>query len=203
MRIRLTLILIAACCFAAVVGVVLARSGSEDGGEPRGGLAGSVRPPGARVPAATLRDQDGKALALASLRGPVIFTFVYSTCEDTCPLQVDQIRGALDTLGRDVPVIGVSVDPAGDTATRARRFLVERQMTGRMRFLLGREPELEPVWKAFGIQPQRGDLDHSAYTVLTHDGRQVTGYPADLLTSDDLAHDVDVSSRGEISPPPG
>ena len=39
-------------------------------------------------------------------------TFVYSTCKDTCPAQVQSIRGALDELGHDVPVLGVSVDPA-------------------------------------------------------------------------------------------
>ena len=64
-------------------------------------------------------------------------TFIYSTCEDTCPTQVQSIRGALDRLGRDVPVIAVSVDPDNDTPARARAFLLEQSMTGRMDFLLG------------------------------------------------------------------
>ena len=123
--------------------------------------------------------------------GPVVFTFIYSTCEDTCPLIVQQIRGALDDLGADVPVLGVSVDPANDTAQRAKRFLVKQSMTGRMRFLLGSEAELAPVWKAFGIAPQEGDLDHSAYVVLVDgEGRQRVGFPHSQLTPEDLAHDI-------------
>jgi protein SCO1/2 len=56
----------------------------------------------------------------ASLRGrPVVFAFVYSTCKDICPAQVQTIRGALDDLGHDMRVVGVSVDPANDTPSRA------------------------------------------------------------------------------------
>ena len=100
---------------------------------------------------------------MAEYRGrPVAVTFVYSTCEDTCPALVDQVRGALDDTGADVPLLAVSVDPANDTPARARRFLNERRMTGRARFLLGTERELAPVWKGYGVQPQAGELDHSA-----------------------------------------
>jgi protein SCO1/2 len=118
-------------------------------------------------------------------------TFVYSTCEDTCPGQVQSIRGALDELGRDVPVLAVSVDPRNDTRARARRFLLEQHVTGRVRFVLGSERELEPVWRGYGIAPQRGELDHSAYVVLVDgDGRQRVGFPHSQLTPDGLASDL-------------
>ena len=81
-------------------------------------------------------------------------TFLYTTCEDTCPLTVDQIRGGLDELGHDVPVIAVSVDPANDTPRAAKRFSLQRQMTGRMRWVLGDEAQLERLWTAYGVQPQ-------------------------------------------------
>jgi protein SCO1/2 len=128
----------------------------------------------------------------ASLRGrPAIFTFVYSTCEDTCPAQVQSIRGALDRLGRDVPVLAVSVDPAGDTRARARRFLLEQHVTGRVRFVLGSRAELAPVWRGYGIAPQRGELDHSAYVVVVDgQGRQRLGFPASQLTPEGLAGDL-------------
>ena len=68
------------------------------------------------MPDFTLTDQDGNTVTSASLRGePVVFAFVYSTCRDTCPAQVQTIRGALDDVGDDVRVIGISVDPANDT----------------------------------------------------------------------------------------
>ena len=75
-----------------------------------------MRPDGARLPDFALTTQDGEPVTAACLRGrPVVVTFVYSTCKDTCPAQVQSIRGALDDLGHDVPVVGVSVDPANDT----------------------------------------------------------------------------------------
>ena len=110
------------------------------------------------MPDFTLRDQDGKTVSAASLRGkPVVFAFIYSTCRDTCPAQVQTIRNALDELPaaeRRVQVIGISVDPANDTAKRAQSFLLKQQMTGRMQFLLGTPAQLAPVWEAFAIQPQ-------------------------------------------------
>ena len=94
---------------------------------------------------------------------PVAVTFVYSTCEDTCPAMVDQVRGALDDTRPRHPV---SVDPANDTPARARRFLNERRRIFHFLFLLGSEAELAPVWKGYGIQPQDDGLEHSATVVL-------------------------------------
>ena len=64
-------------------------------------------------------------------------------------------------------------------------------MTGRMDFLLGTRAQLAPVWKAFGIAPQRDGRDHSAYTVLVDaGGRQRIGFPASQLTPSALAADL-------------
>ena len=156
------------------------------------GWEGAIRPHGTRLPDFALRNQDGETVTAAALRGrPAVVTFIYSTCEDTCPAQVQSIRGALDDLGRDVPVIGVSVDPANDTRASAQAFLLEQSMTGRMDFLLGSRAELAPVWKAFGIAPQRDGRDHSSYTVLVDaEGRQRIGFPASQLTPRRLADDL-------------
>ena len=195
-RLRLALAVLVACSLAAVGGVWLA-SGSESRQPAVGasGFAGSLRPPGLRAPSVEgLRDADGRRVDPASLRGtPVVYSFVYSTCEDTCPTQVQTIRGALDDLGRDVPVIAVSVDPRGDTPTRAQRFVAAQGMTGRMRFLLGSHGELEPVWKGFAVRPQEGELDHSAYVVLVDgEGRQRVGWPSSQLFPEGLEHDLRV-----------
>ena len=195
-RLLLALCTLVACALAAVVGVALAardpgpRATQEE--EYATGWAGSQRPPGIPPQDFVLRDQDGEPASPADHRGgPVVVTFLYSTCEDTCPGQAQAIRGALDDLGRDVPVLAVSVDPANDTPRRARRFLVAQSMTGRMRFLLGDRAELARVWKGFGIAPQTADLEHSAYVVLLDArGRQRIGFPADKLTSEGLVHDL-------------
>jgi protein SCO1 len=190
-RVLLALTTLCVCAAAGVAGVWLA-AGDGDEAPAATGWEGAIRPPGARLPDFELTSQDGEAVSAAGLRGrPVVVTFVYSTCEDTCPAQVQSIRGALDDLGEEVPVIGVSVDPGNDTPARARAFLLEQSMTGRMEFLLGTRAQLAPLWKAFGIAPQRKGREHTAYTVLVDgDGRQRIGFPASQLTSRRLAHDL-------------
>lgn len=194
-RVRLTLIALTLCALAAVAGVLLAerRISGESELQLVNGWAGAVRPEGQPVPDFTLSDQDGERVTASSLRGkPVVFAFIYSTCRDTCPAQVQTIRNALDKLDDpDAHVIGISVDPANDTPRRAASFLLKQQMTGRMRFLLGTREQLAPVWKAFAVQPQSNALEHSAHTVLA-DGRglQRIGFPFDHLTSPALAHDL-------------
>ncbi len=159
-----------------------------------GGTAfqGAVRPPDIPPAEFGLRDQDGKPVRLDELRGrPVVVTFLYTTCEDTCPLTTAQIRGALDDLGHDVPVVAVSVDPPRDTPDRARSFLLKHKMTGRMRFVLGERAELARLWKAYGVQPQGEGFEHSASTVLLDArGRQRVGFFSDVLTPEALAADI-------------
>jgi protein SCO1 len=188
-RVALALTTLVICAAAGVFGVWLAQAGED---AAPAGWQGALRPPGAALPDFALSDQDGDRVTAASLRGkPVVVAFVYSTCKDTCPLQVRSIRAALDRLGHDVRVIGVSVDPANDTPARARTFLLEQSMTGRMDFLLGSRAQLEPVWKAFGIAPQTKGRDHSSYTIIVDaEGRQRIGFPADQLTPSRLAADL-------------
>jgi protein SCO1 len=198
-RVHLALLTAAICVLAAVIGILLA--GRGDGSEvaiPENGWAGATRPAAARLPDFDLTDQDGERVTAAQLAGrPAVFAFIYSTCRDTCPAQVQTIRGALDDLGRDVPVYGVSVDPANDTPRSAQAFLLEQKMKGRMEFLVGDRARLAPVWQAFGIAPQRDGREHSSYTVLVDaSGRQRIGFPVDKLTQRGLAHDLARLARG-------
>jgi len=189
-RLRLALFLAGLFALTAVAGVLLFAAGDKVARS--GAFAGAVRPPGIPPAEFGLRDEDGKVVTLAAMRGtPVVVTFLYTTCKDTCPLTVDQIRSALDELGHDVPVIAVSVDPANDTAAAAKRFTLERRMTGRMRWVLGDAAQLQRLWKAYGVQPQTDKMEHSASTVLLDaTGRQRVGFATSVLTPDALAHDI-------------
>ena len=188
-----------ACAAAAVAGVSLAdRGNSARPAPPRDGFQGALRPKGVPPKDFALRDQDGRLASLADYRGRVVvLTFLYSTCKDTCPILADQVRGALDDLGSAAPpALAVSVDPAGDTPERARRFLLERRLTGRMRFLLGAQAQLAPVWRAYAVQPQSEEFEHSAYVLLIDKaGRQRIGFPVNRLTPEGLAHDVRLLAR--------
>jgi protein SCO1 len=155
------------------------------------GFVGAARP---AIPPQdfTLRDERGRTVRLSDFRGRVVaLTFLYATCEDTCPTTAAQLGAALDDAGGEVPALAVSVDPEGDTPQNASRFLVERGLRGRMSFLLGSRAELAPVWKAYGIQPQGEDFEHSAYVLLIDKrGRQRVGHPFGNLTPEGLAFDL-------------
>ena len=193
-RLRLTLVVATACLVIALAAVVLV--GGEDGTADTGGsptgFAGALRPPAARAADFRLHDQDGALATMREYRGrTVVVTFLYSTCEDTCPLTAQQIRGALDRLGRDVPVLAISVDPRGDTPLHVKRFLVRQHLIGRMRYLVGTRAQLAPVWRRYGIQPQGDGFEHTASTVIVDGtGRQRVGYLTDQLTPEALADDL-------------
>jgi protein SCO1 len=198
-RVRLALMAVSTLALLAIAGFVIFADPGSGETKPAitDGFAGAIRP---RAPAAdfTLADQDGRSVAVAALRGrPVVVTFMYTTCKNDCPTMTQQIRGALDDVGRDVPVLAVSVDPANDTPDSARRFLAKQQMTGRMRFLLGSDAQLQRVWRTFGIQPQgAGGREHSASVVLLDDsGVARVSFPVDQLTPEGLAHDLRALER--------
>lgn len=195
-RIVIALVVVAVATFAAVA---LATSSSD---EPAGGsgdrFAGSTLPDGLRAPELGLADEQGDEVRMADLRGePAIVTFLYSNCRDSCPAQAQQVKGALNELGRDLPALAISVDPANDTPDSARAFLSKQRMTGRMRFVLGSRTELRRVWRGYGVQPQLDDLDHTARIVLV-DGKGVqrVGYPLGEVTPERLAHDLRLLAAG-------
>jgi protein SCO1/2 len=189
-RARLAMMLAATFVLVAALSIVLFTGGSDHAGGA--GFDGALRPPGIPPIDFTLSDQDGKVATLDEYRGrPVMLTFMYSTCRDTCPITANQIRGALDQLGKNVPTLAVSVDPANDTPLNARRFVNRQGLTKRMRFLLGDRAQLQPIWDAYGIQPQGKAFEHSAYVVLVDaKGVQRVGWPVDKLTPEGLAHDL-------------
>jgi protein SCO1/2 len=189
-RARLALMLAATFLLVGALAVVLFTGRSEHAGGA--GFDGALRPPGIPPIDFALKDQDGHLARLDQYRGrPVILTFMYSTCRDTCPLTAQQIKGAMDQIGKDVPTLAISVDPANDTQLNARRFVNRQGLTKRMRFLLGDRAQLQPIWKAYGIEPQGKAFDHTAYVVLI-DGKGVQriGWPVDKLTPEGLAHDL-------------
>ncbi len=194
----IALVVVAVAAFAAVA--LAWGSASDDADVDASGqrFAGATLPEGLMAPELGLLDEEGEAVRMADLRGkPVVVTFLYSNCDDSCPLQAQQVKGALNELGHDLPALAISVDPANDTAQSARSFLSEQRMTGRLRFVLGSGPELRRVWNGYRIQPQLDDLDHTARIVLVDaDGVQRVGYPLGEVTPERLAHDLRLLEAG-------
>jgi protein SCO1 len=186
----------------ALGAVVLAAGGGDDSDETSPNtFEGSPMPKGLRAPNFRLRNQDGDPISMRSLRGqPVVVTFLYTTCEDSCPIQAQTVRGALDELGHDVPALAIAVDPPRDTPGRAQAFLAKQRATGRIDFVLGSRAELRPVWDGFFIRPQSVTEEHQArFTLVDSQGYQRIGYPGSEATPERLAHDLRMLER-EASP---
>jgi protein SCO1/2 len=191
-RVLITLFLIAVFALGAIAFTASRRD--ANGGEPAAtaGFQGALMPEGLKAPDFTLTNQDGDPISMRSLRGrPVVVTFLYTTCEDTCPIQAQTVRGALDQLGHDVPALAIAVDPPRDTPDRAKAFLAEQRALGRIDFVLGSRAELAPLWDGFAIRPQSVTEEHQArFTLVDAKGFQRIGYPGSEATPERLAHDL-------------
>jgi protein SCO1/2 len=191
-RVLIALFLIAVFSLGAIV-LAAPRDDGDDGVASAGTrFEGAVMPDNLKAPDFTLRNQDGERISMRAFRGrPVIVTFLYTHCEDTCPVQAQTIRGALDDLGEDVPAIAIAVDPPRDTPESARAFLAEQRALGRIDFVLGSRAELKPLWGGYHIQPQSVTQEHNArFTLVDERGFQRVGYPGFEATSERIAHDV-------------
>jgi protein SCO1 len=159
------------------------------------GFDGAALPAGVPARGFTLTDQSGRAVSLAGYRGQVVLlAFLDSTCGPTCVLIAQQIRGALDELPRPVPVLIVSVDPAGDTRARVSRFLEQASLSGRVHYLTGPPSQLRALWLAYRAAPAGASsavLDSSAAAVLVdRRGFERVLFPLEQLTPESLVHDI-------------
>ena len=201
---RLALALFAtSCALFAVIGVfAISRINSQadapavvhsDDSPFRGGSM----PAGVHAPEFTLTDQNGKRVSMAEYRGkPVVVTYLYTHCKETCPIQAQMIRGALDDLGHDIPALAISVDPFRDTQASAKAFNRKAKMTGRLRWVLGTRRELQPLYRGFAIQPQLRDSEHQAYiTLVDRKGLQRVAVPINQTSPEDLAYDIRVLEK--------
>ena len=204
-----TRLVLAVVGLIALCGTVLATiaASSQDSDEPAAVVEGPESPfKGAVRPKAlpgdfTLRNQDGELVRTADLRGKVVvITPTYTTCEESCPVAVQQVRGALDDLSSQdrarVRAFALSADPDNDTPDKAQEFLLSRRVRGYLDYLLGSRRELQPVWREYGFAPQTETQEHNSHVVLL-DGkaRQRVGFPVEFLTPEALAHDIELLLR--------
>jgi protein SCO1/2 len=189
-RLQIALVLLAIFSLGAVI-VVASTEGDGDA-TPSEVFEGARLPPELPAPLFARTNQDGEPVRMSELLGsPVIVTFLYTNCDNTCPLQAQIVKGTLSELDEDVPALAIAVDPARDTPESARRFLTDQRMTGRLDFVLGTRKELEAIWTGYAIQPQSVREEHTGRFVLVDkDGYQRVGFPLGQATPERLAHDV-------------
>jgi len=162
----------------------------------QGGFDGAEIPTAPPAPPIALHDQYGRPASLAAFRGqPVLVAFLYTRCGSPCAVIAQQIRGALDELRRPVPVLLVSVDPAGDTPVAVRSFLAGVSLSGRVYYLTGSPPELAKVWRAYEVKPPTAGAsafaNRATVVLIDASGRQRVLFGSEQLTPEGLAHDIE------------
>ncbi len=167
----------------------------ESGPTGASGFDGAALPSGISAPTFLLRDQASAPASLAAYRGRVVIVaFLYSSCGSPCVVIAQQIRGALDELGRSVPVLVISADPAADTTTSVKRFLRQVSLSGRVRWLSGSPAQLRPVWHAFRVLPASAGRAAFARTasvfLIDRRGMERVIFQLEQLTPEALSHDV-------------
>jgi protein SCO1/2 len=135
------------------------------------GFAGGDAVPAKPAAPIRLTDYRGQEVDLAKLKGkPVLVAFLYTHCEDLCPVVAAKVHTAYSLLRPNEPrpvFLAVSVDPEHDTPASARKFDREHRTSGEIDWLLGSRPELKRVWKAWNVSPkhEKDDpevIEHSA-----------------------------------------
>jgi protein SCO1/2 len=148
------------------------------------GIAGTAAPrirlTDAATPTPTPFDTD-------SLRGrPYFVTFLYTSCTTTCPVIGAELHETLRQLGRQaarVAVVGVTVDPRGDTPHAVRAWLALHHEPPNFHYLIGSRAQLMAVWPKWYVLPQPGGAGgpsvHTATVwVIDARGRRVAQVPA-------------------------
>jgi protein SCO1 len=128
----------------------------------------------ARTPTApgfTLTDDDGRAWSLPAQRGvPVMLTFGFTHCADTCPATLAKLaRLAGDPQTQQpVEIALVTVDPQRDSVAAMHRFVTRfGSRNARVIGLTGTPDQVDAVERAYHVWAQRipGRQPHGAYDV--------------------------------------
>jgi protein SCO1/2 len=130
------------------------------------------------VPEFSLTERSGRTTTLADLRGSIwIADFIYTTCQDTCPLQTAEMAKLQqewkDTAG--LKLVSFSVDPEKDTPQVLSRYADRYGAdSGRWLFLTGtREDMGRIVQEGFRLSAVSVANEDSTESVILHSPRFV------------------------------
>jgi cytochrome oxidase Cu insertion factor (SCO1/SenC/PrrC family) len=134
-----------------------------------------------RAPAVALRDQNGKAVSLASFRGrTVILTFLDPLCRSYCPIEAARLGDVVRSIpaAHRPAIIAVSVNVHGN----ARRYLLQDMHKWDVgpgwHWGVGTPKELGSVWNRYDI----GVLDQT---------KKIAGVVVHNITHTEAAYVVD------------
>jgi protein SCO1/2 len=167
------------------------------------GLKAGVFNPAREAPDFSVRGSDGTALNLSRYRGKVVVLgFGYTSCPNVCPATLAVLAQAhrnLGTLGSQVQIIYLTVDPERDTAERLKQYLAAFDST----FMggTGSAAEMATVRSSYGVTAEKHGtgsdyaVAHSSFIYLiTRDGKLRALMPFGHK-ADDYVHDISILLR--------
>ncbi|MDZ4842974.1 MAG: SCO family protein [Hyphomicrobium aestuarii] len=102
----------------------------------------------------------------------VVFSFIYTSCMDICPLitaRLAQVYGELgDAAGRDVHFVSISIDPKNDTPERLKRHADAFRSDPRWLFLTGSVADIDAVRYKLGERSQK-ITEHGSQIMIYND----------------------------------
>jgi cytochrome oxidase Cu insertion factor (SCO1/SenC/PrrC family)/thiol-disulfide isomerase/thioredoxin len=130
------------------------------------------------APTFTLTDQFGQQVSLRSFRGKVVLlAFNDSECTTICPLTTAAMltaKAKLAAAGSRVQLLGIDANPKSTSLEDVLSYSQLHGMLHAWHFLTGSLPQLQRVWKAYGIEAaiQGGQIAHTpALFVIDPQGR--------------------------------
>jgi cytochrome oxidase Cu insertion factor (SCO1/SenC/PrrC family) len=135
-----------------------------------------------KAPPISLRDEHGRPVSLAALRGrPVLVTFIDPLCRDYCPTEAQHLSEAVRSASGVKPtILAVSVNTAGNArsnlALDRRKWAVVPQWT----WGVGTGAQLARVWKRYGIS-----------VIVTH--KKVAGVEVQQVSHTEAAYLIDAN----------
>jgi protein SCO1/2 len=163
-----------------------------------GGVLADIAP----APATVLVDSAAKPFDLASLRGKVVLvSFVYTTCNGTCPLTTQTLARLQKKLesaklwGKSVEFVSITLDAKRDTPEVLVRYakLFGADLAA-WHFLTGTPAQVESVIKDWGMWVKtdaNGVIDHpSRIFLLDARGHEREIYNLEFLTENSVVEDV-------------
>ncbi|HEX7226222.1 MAG TPA: SCO family protein [Candidatus Binatia bacterium] len=159
------------------------------------------------VPEFSLKERSGKTVGLEQLRGTIwIADFIYTDCQDTCPLQSAEMAKLQDELAaQKVKLLSFSVNPGKDTPSVLSQYADRfRASSDRWLFLTGGQEEIKNlVQNGFRLSVATASTDpgvilHSPRFVLIDRQAQIRGYydSRDNEALQRLRRDVAILARG-------
>src|ERR1700731_603718 len=149
---------------------------------------------------AKLVDQNGKTVALTSLKGkPLVVDFIYTSCPGPCLMETAKFANVALRLGNDlgskVTIVSISVDPEHDGPKQLLDYSRQQGEDEKgWYFLTGGPGDIDRALAGFKLSRQvepDGSVGHLVDMMLIGpDGRLIREYNGEIVKAQDIVDDV-------------